>query len=60
MSNDENDTFGSAGRSASITISVIEMPVGNCQLVSLSEFGSRRASRTPLELTSGWFSVNVF
>ena len=39
MSSGEKDTFGSAGRRASMTMSVIEIPVGSCQLVSLIELG---------------------
>ena len=53
ISKDEKETFGSAGRKASMTKSVIEIPVGNCQLVSLTELGCKRVSRIPAELTSG-------
>jgi hypothetical protein len=42
-----NETLGSTGLSASITKSVIVIPVGIFQYASLKEFGDRAASRMP-------------
>ena len=42
-----NDSFGSTGRRASITKSVISIPVGICQEASLIVFGFNDASKIP-------------
>ena len=42
-----NDSFGSTGRRAWITKSVISIPVGICQDASLIVFGFRDESRMP-------------
>ena len=56
---EENETRGSAGRSASMTRSSMVTPLGSSQDASLTEFGCSQVSRTPPS-TSGGLGENEF
>ncbi len=49
-----SESLGSTGLSASMTRSVISMPVGSCQDASLIEFGLSEVSSTPSIRVGGW------